>query len=112
MNCRTSKTFIPTCFLRPNNVQLDFMESEKEETIDANDLSTHLWQAIARLPEICRIAFEYSRIDELTYSQIAKKMGISDKAVEALISRSLKLLRANVFDFLGILVLFLHLTNS
>ena len=52
------------------------------------------------------MAFEYSRIDGFTYSQIAGKMGISDKAVEALIkSRSLKLLRANLVDFLSIIIL-------
>lgn len=87
--------------------QTDFLEYETEETIDANDLSSHLWQAIAKLPDRCRKAFEYSRIDELTYPQIANKMGISHKAVEALISRALKLLRANLVDFLGILILFL-----
>ena len=53
-------------------------------------------------PTRCRIAFEYSRIDELTYHQVALKMGISDKAVEALISRALKLLRADLVDFLYI----------
>jgi len=93
----------------PLTVNSDFLESVTDETIDANDLSTHLWQAIAVLPERCRKAFEFSRIDGLTYSQIAQKMGISNKAVEALISRSLKLLRANLVDFLGILIFLLHI---
>jgi RNA polymerase sigma-70 factor (ECF subfamily) len=77
---------------------------ETEETIYANDLKFHLLQAMANLPERCRIAFEYSRIDGFTYSQIAIKMSISQKAVEALVSRALKLLRANLIDFLGILI--------
>jgi RNA polymerase sigma-70 factor (ECF subfamily) len=84
----------------------NFTENESEENIDANDLSSCLWQAVAKLPERCRIAFEYSRIDRLTYSQISIEMGISQKAVEALISRSLKILRAKLIDFLSILVLF------
>jgi len=33
-------------------------------------------------------------------------MGISDKAVEALISRALKLLRADLVDFLCMMILF------
>lgn len=90
----------------PFTIQVDFTENEAEASIDANDLSSHLWQTIAKLPDRCRKAFEYSRIDGLTYAQIANKMGISNKAVEALISRALKLLRANLVDFLGILVLF------
>lgn len=87
----------------------DYAVHEIEETIDDKDLSTHLWLAIGRLPDRCRTAFEYSRIDGFTYAQIAQKMGISTKAVEALISRSLKLLRANLVDLLGMLFFLLNI---
>ena len=86
--------------------QADIPEYSEEEKIDANDLSSHLWQEIAKLPDRCRKAFEYSRIDGFTYSEIANKMGISNKAVEALVSRALKSLRANLVDFLAIVILF------
>ena len=89
----------------PITNQADFPESETEQKIDANDLGSQLWLSIAKLPDRCRMAFEYSRIDELTYPQIAAKMGISNKAVEALVSRALKILRANLVDFLGIFIL-------
>ena len=89
--------------------QTDIPEFITEEKIDANDLSSHLWEAIANLPDRCRKAFEYSRIDGLTYQQIANRMGISNKAVEALVSRALKSLRTNLIDFLGILILFLRI---
>ncbi|MCX6237653.1 MAG: RNA polymerase sigma-70 factor [Bacteroidia bacterium] len=85
--------------------QTDSPENVTEEKIDANDLNSHLWLAIANLPDRCRKAFEYSRIDGLTYAQISIKMAISHKVVEALISRALKLLRANLANFLGILIL-------
>lgn len=88
----------------PINDNLSFMVNEVEEKIDADDLGIRLWKAIAGLPERCRLAFEYSRIDGYTYAQIAEKMGISNKAVEALISRALKILRTNLTDFLGICV--------
>ena len=93
----------------PITHQTEFQETETEteNTIQANELSSHLWQAIAKLPERCRIAFEYSRIDGLTYIQIANKMEITNKAVEALISRSLKILRTNLVDFLSILIFIL-----
>ena len=89
----------------PITNQTDFLENETEEKIDADDLSSHLWQATSKLPERCRMAFEYSRIDGLTYSQIAPKMGISHKAVEALLTRALKILRTNLADFLSILMI-------
>jgi len=82
----------------------DFIENEGEALIDANDMNSKIWQTIANLPDRCRKAFEYSRIDGFTYTQIANKMGISNKAVEALISRALKILRANLVDLLGILM--------
>ena len=88
--------------------QTDIPEFITEEKIDANDLSFHLWDAIAKLPDRSRKAFEYSRIDGFTYSEIANKMGISNKAVEALVSRALKSLRANLVDFLALLLLFLR----
>jgi len=88
----------------PITARIDSIEQLTEEKIDANDLSMHLWQTIAKLPDRCRKAFEYSRIDGLTYTQIANEMGISNKAVEALISRALKILRANLVDLLGILM--------
>lgn len=89
----------------PLGEQSDFSENVVEEKIDADDLTVHLWREIARLPERSRVAFEYSRIDGLTYPQIACKMGISEKAVEALISRGLRILRANLIDFLVLMVL-------
>jgi RNA polymerase sigma-70 factor (ECF subfamily) len=88
----------------PITNQSDFPESDTEEAIDTRDLNVMLWQAIARLPDRCQTAFEYSRVDGLTYSQIAVRMGITQKAVEALISRSLKLLRASLADFLALLI--------
>jgi RNA polymerase sigma-70 factor (ECF subfamily) len=85
--------------------QINFLENAVDEKFDADELSSRLWEEVAKLPERCRMAFEYSRIDGFTYFQIAQKMGISDKAVEALISRALKILRSKLIDFLGILVL-------
>lgn len=89
----------------PISYKADFQENETEEKMDANDLSSHLWQAISKLPDRCRIAFEFSRIEGLTYPKIAEKMGISIKAVEALISRALKILRVSLVEFMSILIL-------
>jgi len=82
----------------------EFQGCATEENIDANDLSSHLWNAVAKLPERCRKAFEFSRIEGLSYSEIGAAMGITPKAVEALISRSLRLLRENLVKFLGMII--------
>lgn len=55
-------------------------------------------RVITQLPPKCALAFAMNRIDGLTYPQIAKEMGISEKMVEKHIARALKACRAEVGD--------------
>ncbi|WP_430810738.1 MULTISPECIES: RNA polymerase sigma-70 factor [unclassified Carboxylicivirga] len=105
------------------NKALDFLRKEASESklIDALKVSEgevlidnmaitlefeeQLMTAISMLPDRCREAFQYSRFEGMTYSEIAVNMNISVKAVEALIGRSLKLLRREMIDYLPLFVL-------
>ncbi|MGE4586008.1 MAG: RNA polymerase sigma-70 factor [Mangrovibacterium sp.] len=71
----------------------------------SHEFEERLILALNQLPERCRVAFEYSRFDGLTYPEIASRMNISVKAVEALISRSLKILRVELSEFLPLIFL-------
>jgi len=71
-----------------------------ENQIDANVFEEQLIIALSLLPERCKMAFEYSRFENLTNKEIALKMEISVKGVEALIGRALKSLRISLSDFL------------
>jgi len=71
-----------------------------EEQVLVNDFEEKLLKSILKLPERCRIAFELSRFDGLSNKEIALYMQISVKGVEALIGRSLKLLRIELLEFL------------
>lgn len=87
-----------------------------ENTLLSREFEESLKQAISLLPKKSKLAFEYSRFDNLTYKQIGEKMNISGKAVEALISRALKMLRKDLQTYLTILVLlqsiaFLYLSS-
>lgn len=77
-------------------VQLPNLEDETQ----AHEFEEQLILALATLPDRTRKAFEYSRFECLTYKEIAEKMGVSRKAVEALISRALVVLRRELSDFL------------
>lgn len=58
------------------------------------------------LPDDCREIFELSREEELTYSEISEKMGISSATVAKKISRALAFLRARLqIEFCLFLVL-------
>lgn len=84
--------------------------SDRDEASDrlilSHEFEEKLILALNQLPERCRIAFEYSRFEDLSYPEIASKMNISVKAVEALISRSLKILRLELKDYLPLAILF------
>ena len=67
------------------------------------EFETKFMEAVLKLPDRCRTAFEYSRFEGLKYSEIAGRMNISQKAVEALIGRSLKTLRADLSEFLPVM---------
>ena len=71
-----------------------------ENQIDANAFEEQLIIALSLLPERCKMAFEYSRFENFTNKEIAIKMDISIKGVEALIGRALKSLRISLAEYL------------
>lgn len=71
--------------------------------IAEEDISIVVWEAMATLSPKCRQIFEMSRNDGLKNSEIARIMGLSEKSVEAYITRSLKQIR--IFAKKGLLLL-------
>ncbi|HAQ20513.1 MAG TPA: hypothetical protein DCR40_14980 [Prolixibacteraceae bacterium] len=82
------------------NLRSEVSANTTEEQISKNEFEEKLLQSILKLPERCRIAFEMSRFDGYVNKEIAQRMEISVKGVEALIGRSLKLLRVELVEFL------------
>ncbi len=70
-----------------------------ETIVDARQaIDILLKRTISDLPPKCRLAFMLSRFDELSYPQIAERMGISVKMVEKHITKALLACRAAVGD--------------
>ena len=61
--------------------------------LEEKELAERLQQAIADLPEKQRVAFLMSRIDKMTYKEIAATLEISKQAVEKRIYNALNTLR-------------------
>lgn len=78
--------------------------SEENDHLVTKELELEIEIAIQSLPEKCRIVFELNRIDGLKYSQIAEKMAISVKTVEAHMSKALSVLRERLGEFLSLLL--------
>jgi len=69
------------------------LDSSTEDTIDSNDLSDFLYQQIDKLPPQRKLIFKKSRVEGLTYPQIAAELNISEKTVESQIRLALQTLR-------------------
>lgn len=61
-------------------------------------------KAINELPTEYREAFEMNRFDNLTYSEIAERKGVSFKTVAYRISQSLKILRIKLKDYISLIL--------
>ncbi len=68
-----------------------------------NELLDLYDKAVKELPKEYREAFEMNRFGEMTYNEIATKMGISPKTIAYRISQAIKLIRIQLVDFLPFL---------
>ena len=82
----------------------DFVHEDLYSTIELENM---LNKSLSRLPENIRIVFEQSRFERRTYAEIAAEQNISVKTVESYMTKALKHLRADLKDFLPLILLFL-----
>jgi RNA polymerase sigma-70 factor (family 1) len=69
--------------------------------IDLEELSSALGNALNLLPEKTRLVFQMSRFEQRSTAEIARQLGLSDRAVEYHITQSLRLLRFELKDYLS-----------
>lgn len=84
------------------------MSEAAESTHDKTDLrvlSAKAAQALNGLPEQCRTIFQLSRYEQLKYREIAERLGISVKTVEAQMSKALRILREKLSEYLPVILL-------
>jgi len=91
-----------------NEYRLYIVRNVKEETdsaskrVQTKELEQRLKKTLNDLPEQCRTIFQMSRFEELNYRQIAERMGLSVKTVENQMGKALKILRAQLAEFLAL----------
>jgi RNA polymerase sigma-70 factor (family 1) len=76
-------------------------DDETREHLDYNLLSEFYEQSLLKLPEKCRQVFILSR-KGYSLKEIALSLGISEKTVEAHISKALKILRIEMKDYIAL----------
>ncbi len=92
----------PVDFVEPNSFASKDITSGVEEQFLQNELQGQITKAINALPPKCRTIFQLSRFEDLTYKEIAKKLGISVKTVENQMGKALRVLREKLKGYLSI----------
>ena len=74
--------------------------NDPSETLQSNNLESSYCEVLAHMPEKRREVFLASRFDGLKYAEIAEKLGMSQKTVEAHMSAAIKQLREGLKAYL------------
>lgn len=81
------------------------LEKVGETYLDFQELKDKIDLAISELPDDLRIVFEMNRFKDMRYKDIASELDLSEKAVEARMSKALKILRSELKDYLPVIYL-------
>lgn len=84
----------------------EVLDNETSEYLEFNNLHEFYEQSLLKLPQKCREVFVLSR-KGYSLKEISASMQISEKTVEAHISKALKILRVEMKDYIAFAVLFL-----
>lgn len=79
--------------------------------MELNELKQKISRAIDKLPGKCKDVFWLSRYKDYTNQEIALELSISQKTVEAHITKALKILRSELKDYMSV-ILFFHFSSK
>jgi RNA polymerase sigma-70 factor (ECF subfamily) len=78
------------------------VDNEPQQHTNVNELQGIIEQTLESLPERCNRIFRLNRFEGLKYHEIAARLSISIKTVEANMGKALKVLRKNLKDYVEI----------
>ncbi|MGD8780043.1 MAG: RNA polymerase sigma-70 factor [Ignavibacteria bacterium] len=82
----------------------DVQSKQYNDQLDLQLLEAQVKSAVDSLPEKCKKIFRLSRENNLTYKEIAERMNISQKTVEAQVGIALKKLREKLQPIINSLI--------
>ena len=91
---------------RELSIRLSSLNDCDPKEIFSSEIQSIITKALSTMPEQTRRIFEMSRFEDISVKNIALKMGMSSKGVEYHITRSLKILRIALKDYLPIFYAF------
>ena len=90
-----------------SGIEIAFSHLDAEKALNYLETEHQILEAIENLPPKTREVFRMSRFEELSYREIAEKLGISIKAVEKHMGIALQRLRENLKEYLISMLLFI-----
>lgn len=75
-------------------------DDSTQQWLEFEELRLRIANFVADLPEKCRLVYQLSRDSGFSHKKIADELGISEKTVEAHLSKALKTLRTRLSSFL------------
>lgn len=94
----------------------DMVSQQGEQHSEASDQTTLRGEleekiaiALQSLPQQCRLIFTMSRFEELKYQEIADQLNLSIKTVENQMGKALKLMRAQLQEYLPLIAILLKI---
>ncbi|MFB6317543.1 RNA polymerase sigma-70 factor [Saccharicrinis sp. FJH54] len=87
-------------------------DGSDNESIEMAELKSLIQKSLNSLPEKCRAVFNLSRYEGKSYAEIAEVLKISNKTVEAHMSKALRVLREDLKEYLTILILIILKNNN
>jgi len=98
---------------RRNDLALQNYEYETtvndEDKLDAIFLQEYVNGIVEKMPEKCRLVFGYSRNLGMKNSEIATKIQITEKGVEANLTRALRIIRGELKNHGWIFIIAIHI---
>lgn len=85
--------------LNESDIRITAVSTEQQYLQE--ELRNKVAKAIAKLPPKCRLVFQLSRYEGLSYREIAKQLDLSIKTVENQMGKALKTLREELKEYLS-----------
>ncbi|MDB5156474.1 MAG: polymerase sigma-70 factor, partial [Mucilaginibacter sp.] len=87
-------------YINYSQTAFSITDDSTQQWLEFEELKNQLAELVADLPEKCRMVYQLSRESGFSHKKIAMEMGISEKTVEAHLSKAIKTLRTRLGQIL------------
>jgi RNA polymerase sigma-70 factor (ECF subfamily) len=91
-------------YVQVESSSLKFWDRSTEQQLSFDELKERLAKHVSQLPDQCRLVFELSREQGLSRKEISAQLRISEKTVEAHLTKALRRLRLGLNNFLSFML--------